>query len=115
MFDFQSLNGDGLTEFEAMNTSVEVLMISMLKNRLSSLYFDKDKLHDLRDIVMPDHPQQKVVYEAMAMFSKRERQCFLLHTVQNMSFGSIAAELRIHRGTVQKYIERAKKKIQNQI
>lgn len=47
----------------------------------------------------------------LASLSTRERQCYLLHTTQQLSFADIAEETGIKRGTVQKYIERSREKI----
>lgn len=47
--------------------------------------------------------------------SHRERQCFLLHQAEGLSYSEIQKELGIGRSTVQKYVERAKEKIRKKL
>ncbi|MFC3797913.1 sigma-70 family RNA polymerase sigma factor [Cohnella sp. GCM10012308] len=51
--------------------------------------------------------------EAMRDLSNRERQCFILHHADGMTFEEIGAELALGRSTVQSYIERATEKIEH--
>lgn len=55
--------------------------------------------------------EKKVVYEVLLLLSHRERQCYLLHMAQGWTMQEIADELKITKSSVQKYVERAKKKI----
>jgi RNA polymerase sigma-70 factor (ECF subfamily) len=55
--------------------------------------------------------QKQAVFDMMIDFSPRERQCFLMHSAYLMTYAEIAEELKIGRSTVQKYVERAKRKI----
>ncbi|KAA0956647.1 RNA polymerase subunit sigma-70 [Planococcus sp. ANT_H30] len=47
----------------------------------------------------------------LAILSTRERQCYLLHTTQQLSMERIAEETGIKKRTVQQYIERARVKV----
>ncbi|WP_164545790.1 sigma-70 family RNA polymerase sigma factor [Paenibacillus albus] len=53
------------------------------------------------------------IEEAMRELSDRERQCFMLHVVDGMSFEDIGRELHLGKSTVQVYMERAREKIEN--
>jgi positive control factor len=53
------------------------------------------------------------IEEAMRDLSTRERQCFMLYHVDGLSEYEIAQELHLGRSTVQKFLERAKQKIEN--
>lgn len=53
------------------------------------------------------------IEEAMSDLSERERQCFMMYHVDGMSEYDIALELHVGRSTVQKFLERAKAKIEN--
>lgn len=53
------------------------------------------------------------IEEAMRDLSPRERQCYMLHVVDGMSFGEIARELHIAKSTVQDYVEIARRKIED--
>ncbi|OXM17333.1 sigma factor-like helix-turn-helix DNA-binding protein [Paenibacillus herberti] len=53
------------------------------------------------------------IEEAMRDLSQRERQCYMLNVVDGMTFEEISRELHVGRSSVQKYIERAREKIEN--
>ncbi len=57
--------------------------------------------------------ERKEIMDILMLLSHRERQCFLLHQAQGLSYAEIHRELKISRSTVQKYVERAKKKVEN--
>jgi RNA polymerase sigma factor (sigma-70 family) len=53
------------------------------------------------------------IEDAMSTLSDRERQCFMMYHVDGMSEYEIAQELNVGRSTVQKFLERAKEKIED--
>ncbi len=57
--------------------------------------------------------ERKKIMDILMLLSHRERQCFLLHQAQGMSYAEIHRELNVSRSSVQKYVERAKKKVEN--
>lgn len=59
--------------------------------------------------------QKKQLIDILVELSNRERQCFIMHMAHGMTFAEISEELNLGRSTIQKYIERAKKKINNKI
>lgn len=60
--------------------------------------------------------EEKVIMaDILASFSLRERQCYILHEAQKMSMSAIADELGISKGTVQGYIEKARKKVRERV
>lgn len=74
------------------------------------------------DLSIQDLPPREITADQKIMLinvllklSSRERQCFLLHTVQGMSWAEIAKELNLSKNSVQKYIERARTKTQQAI
>lgn len=66
-----------------------------------------------RETVELTEHERFMIEEAMRDLSYREKQCYMLHAVDGMSFEEIARELYVGRSTVQKYIERAREKIEN--
>lgn len=59
-------------------------------------------------------PHQRIkITNILASLSTRERQCYLLHTTQQLSMAEIADETGIKKRTVQQYIERARVKVKN--
>jgi RNA polymerase sigma factor (sigma-70 family) len=52
------------------------------------------------------------IEDAMSTLSDRERQCFMMYHVDGMSEYDIARELHLGRSSVQKFLERAKEKIE---
>lgn len=60
--------------------------------------------------------EEKIILaDILASFSLRERQCYLLHVAQGMSWSKIADELGISKSMVQQSINRARKKIKSRI
>lgn len=55
--------------------------------------------------------EKEIMRELLIELSVRERQCYLLHFAQGYSMQMIANELGISKASVQKFIDRAKKKI----
>ncbi|WP_445430043.1 sigma-70 family RNA polymerase sigma factor [Bacillus atrophaeus] len=53
------------------------------------------------------------IEDALSVLTDREKDIFIMHAVQNMSFEEIAALLNIKKGTVQKNIERSRLKMKN--
>lgn len=67
------------------------------------------------DIKLPglSEKENAEVERILLNLSFQERQCFLLHTINLWSYQQIADAMGISKSTVQKYMERAKKKIQD--
>src|SRR5699024_2029913 len=59
--------------------------------------------------------EKELVADILLVLSPRERQCYLLHYVNQLSFEEIADELKLSKGTIQSYVERAKAKIKNKV
>lgn len=49
----------------------------------------------------------------LSVLTDPEKDIFIMHAVQNMSFEEISALLNIKKGTVQKNIERSRLKMKN--
>lgn len=62
--------------------------------------------------ILTDDEKVRIV-EVLMELSARERQCYLMHMAQGKSYAQISEVLEISRRTVQQYVERAKKKVQN--
>ncbi|PAF34133.1 hypothetical protein CHH69_17435 [Terribacillus saccharophilus] len=61
---------------------------------------------------IPIEMKRKLV-DILMELSDRERECYLMHMTKGFSFAQIANFLGVSRSSVQRYIERAKKKIKN--
>lgn len=60
--------------------------------------------------------EEKIILaDIFASLSHRERQCFILHVAQKKSMGEIADEIGVSKSTVQIYINRAKKKVEEKV
>lgn len=111
MLDLQSLEGNGMTATESMNAIVEAVQMNMIKSRFGSLFINEDKADELVEMLLPSQEQKIKAIEILTKLSKRERQCFLMHTVENTSMGKIADKLGISKSSVACYITRAREKI----
>lgn len=58
-----------------------------------------------------DEKDKRAMIDILWTLSNRERQCYVLHMSYGMSYNEIAEELSVARGSVQKFVERAKKKV----
>ena len=111
MLSLKHLEGKGMSAYEAMNSIVEAVQLNMVKGRLSKLLIDESKMDELFEVLLSSEEQKMKAIELLTRLSSRERQCFLMHTVENVSMGKIAKELGISKAAVQIYIERARGKI----
>ena len=60
--------------------------------------------------------EEKIILaDIFASLSLRERQCFILYNAQKLSMSKIADELGVSKATVQMYINRAKKKVEERV
>ncbi|WP_078379146.1 sigma-70 family RNA polymerase sigma factor [Sutcliffiella halmapala] len=75
-----------------------------------------DQLDDINDrkLYIPQE-QKKALISILSSFSLRERQCYILHVAQGMSMQEIADEFGLKKRTVQQYIERARKKVEQRV
>lgn len=87
--------------FESMVTVPDVL-----EQIIEELDFEDQKLHLARE-------DKIVLADVFASMSHRERQCYVLYYGNRMSMGKIADEVGISKRTVQQYIERARRKVEN--
>lgn len=60
--------------------------------------------------------EEKIILaDILSSFSLRERQCYILHMAQGLSWSKIADELGVSKSMVQQSIKRARKKIDDRI
>lgn len=60
--------------------------------------------------------EEKIILaDIFAALSFRERQCYILHYAAGVSWAKIADEIGVSKGTVQGYIKRAQKKIEEKV
>lgn len=59
--------------------------------------------------------EKRAIYDVLLILSSRERQCFIMHTAYMMSMSDISKQLGITKASVQKYIERARRKIEEKV
>ncbi|SIT91613.1 sigma-70 family RNA polymerase sigma factor [Edaphobacillus lindanitolerans] len=59
-----------------------------------------------------DTEMKILLTDLFVSMSHRERECFILHSAQGMSMGKIAKTIGVSKATVQSYINRARKKVE---
>ena len=60
--------------------------------------------------------EEKIILaDILSSFSLRARTCYILHEGQKMSMAKIGDELGLSKGTVQGYIEKARKKVKERV
>jgi RNA polymerase sigma factor (sigma-70 family) len=80
----------------------------------TNIYYKNELLEELKSKEMSPAETQKLVYLLLAL-SRRERQCFLLHSAHGLTYAEISAKLELSRASVQRFVERARNKIQQGI
>jgi len=61
---------------------------------------------------LTEEERQKLL-DCMAVMTERELTCWLLHMAQGFTYAEIGAKLELSRRTVQQYVERARKKVED--
>lgn len=68
---------------------------------------------DINDRQLEIETEQKIMLtDLFVSMSHRERECFILHCGHGMSMGKIATRIGVSKATVQSYINRARKKVE---
>lgn len=58
--------------------------------------------------------EKGILISILSSFSARERQCYLMHVAERRSMSEIADVLDLKKRSVQQYIERARKKVEQE-
>ncbi|MCM3110668.1 sigma-70 family RNA polymerase sigma factor [Lederbergia lenta] len=75
-----------------------------------------DQLDDINEKQLYMTSEEKIILaDIFASFSLRERQCYVLHAAQGMSWTEIATELGVSKSTVQTHITRARNKVEQRM
>jgi RNA polymerase sigma factor (sigma-70 family) len=118
MLDFidimNDLDGNGLTETEVLAISNDLAQFTKMRDRvmapLSDLY-SAEQLKEILLVVEPPSLQRQVMANIFGSLSKREKECFLLYTVENVPMSAIGVRLGVSKGSVNAYIRRAREKM----
>lgn len=76
------------------------------------IYDDEEQELSERELTSTE---KQAINKAIGILSIREKQCFMLHTVCQWSHGRIADKLGVKRGSVQRFISRAQRKIKESV
>lgn len=110
----EEINGSGFTETEVLEISSNltefVVAKEKLMTRIAPLFDEEELFEKLMDLNMPSL-QQQMTATLIKNLSFRERQCFLMHTVENKTFSQIADELGFTKSASNTFIRRARKKL----
>lgn len=107
----RELDGNGLNEAEALSLAVEVMQLSLLKEKLNSAFWDEERIKLMLKGAAPSSEKQRQVVKRMETLSARERECYILRTVVGLSYSKIGDELGIGKWTARTYVDRAKEKM----
>lgn len=118
MLDFidimNDLDGNGMTETEVLAISNDLARFAKLRDTLvaplSGLY-SAEQVKEILLAVEPPSQQRQLMANMLEGLSAREKECFLLHTIENLSMAAIAVRLGISKGSVALYIRRARVKM----
>lgn len=68
-----------------------------------------------REKLYLDTKQRELLLKLFNTLSDREKQCFILHEAEQLSMSEIGKKLNVSKTTVQSYINRARKKVEEVI
>lgn len=71
-----------------------------------------DQMPTEREPLKLTKEQKNILLKLFSMWTNNERDCFIMHVSERKSMSEIAEILNVSKGSVQSYIERAKKKIE---
>jgi len=94
----------------------ELRGIDIRKNYHIKYLSNMEILPDITEQIEREPPkltdeQKQIIIKVIESLSDRERDCFILYATQGLSMSEIAGDLGISKSAVQRYIERAKIKI----
>ena len=75
----------------------------------------KDENDNEKKHLFMTREEKIILADILSSFSLRERQCYILHMAQGMSWSKIADELGVSKSMVQQSINRARKKIDSRM
>lgn len=106
----QGLSEKGCTDIEAINIGVELFQVETLRRKLNHELDERKTIRIIKHTRNIGQSEGKL-YEMLQVLTEREKQCYLYHYIDRMTFSEIANELGISKSTVQNHIERARDKI----
>ncbi len=106
----EDLSNKGCTDAEAIEITTDLMKIDMLRERLGQ-QLDEITLDKVIEATKQAGDQERKLSSLLNVLSPRERQCYLLHTVELLSMGKISDQLGVSKSAVQCYIERAREKL----
>lgn len=110
----EDLSENGLLEYDSFVAAIDLVKTEKLKRIIGGEFaFREEKLQRVLQASENLSRQEEIMYNTLTGLSKREKQCFLKHTIENKTYQQIADELQITKSAVQTYIERARNKIKN--
>lgn len=109
------LRGSGFTQEQLFDISKELTEFTIsrekVRKRLSD-FIDAEELDQILATIEAASFQEQFMAKIFSSLSPREKKCYLDYTIERKSFGNIAKELNVSKGSVQQYIERAREKIE---
>lgn len=109
------LIGNGYTETEILEISNELTSFTISREKLFeklSTTYENEELKDILMTIEASSLHHQIMAKVLKRLSPREKECYLMHAVENKSWGNIAKELGVSKGRVQQAINRAKVKIE---
>ena len=119
MLDFtdimNELDGNGMTETEILAISNDLAKFATLRDKLAgplSGLYSPEQTKEILLMIEPPTIQRQIMAGIFDNLSEREKESFLLYTVERKSMNTIAMQLGVSKGSVNTYIRRAREKMQ---
>lgn len=106
-----TLDGNGFTKSEAMELSSKIVLLADTDTLwLRGVTIKVCENEDFCDFE-PQNDWQQRTSDILINLSSKERQCYLLSTVQSYSVSTISEILNLSSSSVRRYLENAKEKL----
>ena len=112
----QELTGSGYTPEELLDISTELTEFTISREKLHrrlSNEFDPGELDRILLTIDAASLREEFISNLFKVLSPREKQCYLMHTVEKKSFSQIASELGFTKSATASFMKRANRKIEN--
>src|SRR5690625_5255953 len=107
----ETLSDKGCTDIEAIEIATDLLKVEYLKERFGQ-QLNNELLNEAIQATKEVSDQGQQMLRMLGTLSDREKQCYFMHYIGSRSMGNIAKELKVSKGAVQQYIERARNKLE---
>lgn len=111
----EDLDGNGFNQKDLVEVSTKLTIFSNLKKELSDIlsrYYDDEELFDILGMLKQPNSQRGYMSHYLGeSLTEKQKNVYLLYTVEGMSHGDISKLLGVSKSTIQSHLSRARLKL----